>query len=131
MESKWDISEFLKGTDQVIEDTLEAIGAQMVTESQDLCPVVTSNLSNSINYATNETTSEVKMPTTGEPLEIAAKGHVKVGSNVVYAARVEFGFSGQDSLGRTYNQPGTPFLRGALASNKKKILKIVEMAVNG
>jgi phage gpG-like protein len=39
---------------------------------------------------------------------------VDVGSNVVYAKRIEEGFHGTDSLGRRYDQPAYPFLRPAL-----------------
>lgn len=35
---------------------------------------------------------------------------VVVGTNVIYARRVEFGFVGRDSLGRNYNQAGKPYL---------------------
>lgn len=46
---------------------------------------------------------------------------VAVGTKEAYARRQEFGFSGRDSLGRRYNQPAHPYLRPALAKNKKKI----------
>jgi phage gpG-like protein len=36
-----------------------------------------------------------------------------VGSNVEYARRIEHGFVGQDSLGRTYNQSPKPYLHPA------------------
>jgi len=36
---------------------------------------------------------------------------VAVGTNLVYARRIEYGFSGTDSLGRTYNQPPRSYLR--------------------
>lgn len=39
----------------------------------------------------------------------------RVGTDVKYAARIEFGFSGKDSLGREYNQAAQPFLRPAVA----------------
>jgi len=37
-----------------------------------------------------------------------------IGWSAAYARRLEYGFSGQDSLGRTYNQQGMGFLRGAV-----------------
>ncbi len=37
-----------------------------------------------------------------------------VGTNVVYARRLELGFSGTDSKGRNINQGARPFLRPAL-----------------
>lgn len=43
---------------------------------------------------------------------------VKIGTNVRYARRLEFGFAGADRLGRTYNQPARPYLRPAIESEK-------------
>lgn len=39
---------------------------------------------------------------------------IGIGSPLPYARRIEFGFNGQDSLGRTYHQPAQPYLRPAL-----------------
>ena len=52
-----------------------------------------------------------------------------VGSNVVYARRMELGFVGTDSLGRKYNQGPRPYLRPALHKNEKVILKLLKEAV--
>jgi len=43
---------------------------------------------------------------------------VTTGTDVVYAARIEFGFMQADSLGRHYNQPAQPYMRPAF-DNKK------------
>jgi hypothetical protein len=44
-----------------------------------------------------------------------ARGYyVTIGTAVVYAPRIEFGFKGVDSLGRRYFQNPQPFLRPAL-----------------
>lgn len=40
--------------------------------------------------------------------------YADIGSAVVYARRIELGFTGTDSLGRFYNQPPYPYLRPAL-----------------
>lgn len=40
-----------------------------------------------------------------------------VGTDVPYAARLEFGFDGTDKLGREYHQPPRPYLRPALDEN--------------
>ena len=47
---------------------------------------------------------------------------VKVGTNVPYARRIEFGFTGTDSLGRTYNQPPRPYLRPAMEQTRSQVL---------
>lgn len=44
----------------------------------------------------------------------------KVGTDLEYAARVEFGFTGPDSLGRVYNQQPRAYLRPAFDENRAK-----------
>ena len=46
---------------------------------------------------------------------------VAVGSAAEYARRLELGFSGTDSRGRTYHQSPRPFLRPALDDNQDKV----------
>ncbi len=48
-----------------------------------------------------------------------------VGTDLPHAARMEYGFAGQDSLGRRYNQPAHPYLRPALRENKEEVREIV------
>lgn len=45
------------------------------------------------------------------------KAEASVGTDVIYAARLEFGFEGKDKLGREYHQPPRPYLRPALDEN--------------
>ena len=45
------------------------------------------------------------------------KAEASVGTDVIYAARLEFGFQGKDALGREYHQPPRPYLRPALDEN--------------
>ena len=47
---------------------------------------------------------------------------VKVGTNVPYAARLEYGFTGEDALGRNFNQPAQPYLRPAVSSQRKAVV---------
>ena len=49
----------------------------------------------------------------------------RVSTNLEYAARIEFGFMGKDSLGRYYNNPAQPYLHPALQKNKRAVKKIV------
>jgi len=51
--------------------------------------------------------------------------NAQVGTNVVYARRIEFGFKGDDSLGRTYNQAAYPFLKPALKDKEMEIKMIL------
>lgn len=39
---------------------------------------------------------------------------ISIGFQAIYAARVNYGFVGQDSLGRNYNQEGAHFLEAAI-----------------
>lgn len=77
-------------------------------------PVDTGFLRNSFVAGLNGSTS-----LTGPDAYVAAIAGAKLGDVVFggwtakYAARIEFGFSGQDSLGRTYNQDGRGFVRKA------------------
>jgi len=48
-------------------------------------------------------------------------GNVQVGTNVVYARRLEFGFEGQEAR---------PYLYPALKRNKEEILKIINKGLN-
>jgi HK97 gp10 family phage protein len=48
---------------------------------------------------------------------------VMIGTNLPYAARVEFGFTGQDSLGRTYDQAAQPYLTTAFEEKKDEAVK--------
>ena len=51
---------------------------------------------------------------------------VQIGVGVPYGHRMEEGFFGQDSLGRTYNQQGKPYMRPALEDNEQQVLQLVE-----
>jgi phage gpG-like protein len=58
-------------------------------------------------------------------LRTGARSVVSVGTNVDYAARQEFGYTGPDKLGRTFNQPPRPYLRPALDNNHARVGKEV------
>lgn len=49
---------------------------------------------------------------------------VVVGSRLPYAARIEYGFSGRDRLGRLYNQPAQPYLRPAMEETRGTMTRI-------
>jgi HK97 gp10 family phage protein len=54
----------------------------------------------------------------------------QVGSDMVYAPRLEFGFVGTDKLGRRYNQRPRPYLRPALDENTVQIQKAFQLKVD-
>lgn len=117
-------------------DAFVVLGAQGVSWASDRLrangSVKTGNLLHSLTYSTDRVQGPTQGQTTGSSIELSdTRLSVHVGSNVVYAARVEFGFTGKDSLGRYYNQPAKSYLRAALLANKEKILQVLRTAVNG
>lgn len=54
---------------------------------------------------------------------------VVIGTDVVYAARQEFGFVGPDSLGRVYHQPPHPYLRPAIEQEAAGVVKDIHTVV--
>lgn len=46
----------------------------------------------------------------------------RVGTNVIYARRLELGFVGTDSLGRNYDQAPRPFLRPGLRNREPDVM---------
>lgn len=58
-------------------------------------------------------------------VESLGPGDVRVGSSAPYAARIEFGFVGADSLGRNYHQAAQPYLRPAFEENQAAVRQAV------
>ena len=54
---------------------------------------------------------------------------VYVGTDVQYARRIEYGFEGEDSRGRTYHQPAQPYLRPAIDENQEAVSREVGAAL--
>lgn len=54
---------------------------------------------------------------------------ILVGTNVPYARRIEYGFSGADSLGRVYHQAAQPYLRPAMTEQQGAVIKEVAQAL--
>lgn len=124
---EFDEAKIIKNISGKTEDALvvvAALGAGFVSKQiRKNKSIVTSNLINSITYSTNKVQRMNAGKTDGQMLEKPERLTAKIGTTVVYAARVEFGFIGKDSLGRTYNQAAKSFLRVGLLSNKMKLQK--------
>ena len=58
-------------------------------------------------------------------------GVATVYTNVIYARRLELGFYGTDSLGRSYNQPPYPFFSRAVEGSVDEFRSVMQRAVNG
>lgn len=58
-------------------------------------------------------------------------GVATVGTEVPYSRRLELGFYGTDSLGRTYSQQPYPFFSRAIEGSVDEFLTVMQRAVNG
>ena len=58
-------------------------------------------------------------------------GVATVYTDTVYAPRLELGFYGTDSLGRSYNQPPYPFFSRAVEGSVDEFRDVIQRAVNG
>jgi phage gpG-like protein len=130
-----------------IEEAMVLVGNQCVTWAADQWRTngysprtrekeKTGNLVNSLTYSTHQEQGPVGKMTDpgigGTNLAKAPTEHsVRIGTNVVYAARVEFGFTGTDSLGRNYNQPPKSYLRAGIIPRKNQIMRIIDRAIRG
>lgn len=87
-------------------------GAKVLeTAAKQNAPVVTGNLRRSIHS------------------EQLGALEAAVGTDVVYARRVEYGFNGPDALGRVYHQPPRPYMRPAFDENKDKAADVARAAI--
>lgn len=136
MKSEWHIGEFTSEVENKLADVLFLVGQQAVSWTSDNLrangSVVTSNLVNSITCATSEQQSQPKGAVAPgvSPITNPNKLSVRIGTNVVYAARVELGFRGKDSLGRNYNQSPKPYLVPAIEEHKQEILNFIQKHIN-
>lgn len=53
----------------------------------------------------------------------AERARATVGTDLPYARRIEYGFSGADRLGRVYHQAPRPYLRPALAERRDEAVR--------
>ena len=96
-------------------------------------PHLTGNLMRSLLASTSAmpSTGGPNAKYTGQDVGLVTAGlqldqTVWLGYQAIYARRMNYGFVGQDSLGRTYNQAGAHFVEGAIADWPN----IVRMAVS-
>ena len=100
-------------------------------------PVKTGNLRRSLMASTSSmpTIIEGKQEFTDNPVELVIAGAelggtIYLGFQAAYAARMNYGFVGQDSLGRSYNQAGFGFV-DAVAQRWPQIVAESETTVQG
>ena len=90
-----------------LENACKAGALLLQNRMKELAPVLTGTLRRSIHTESTGGGSSVE---------------ISVGTNVPYAKRLEFGFSGTDSLGRTYNQPARPYMRPAMEQTRTQVV---------
>ena len=105
----------MRGCEQVVGRALVAGAMKVRNEARNLAPVKTGNLKRSIDVG--------NLQSSGDTMT------VEVGTDVVYAARIEYGFKGVDSLGRRYKQDGRPYLEPALKAKEKEVADDIEKAI--
>lgn len=57
------------------------------------------------------------------------KVQIRIGTDLDYAARIEYGFTGTDSRGRHYSQPPRPYLRPAFDEHRDEAVREVGEAL--
>jgi len=65
----------------------------------------------------------------GRPPQPTNGAAIKIGTNLAYARRIEYGFIGTDSRGRRYHQAARPFLRPALDAKRDAVSREVAKAL--
>jgi len=125
-----DMNVFSKLAEEVNKAAVRAMNKGIMSAIADAkkeCPVDTGRLRASITGAVSggstkeakfkgEVVSSIKPPNSSIN-EITAV----VGTDVVYGARVEYGYHGKDKLGRSINQRGRPFLMPAIKQANKSL----------
>jgi HK97 gp10 family phage protein len=115
-----DLARALKGLGdlaraEVLRNAVIAGSLPILTSAQDAVPVSTGTLKRSLHTEIVE--------------ERDGYAEAGTGTDVEYAARIEFGFSGQDSRGRTYDQPAKPYLRPAFDTQQAAAVSEMEAAL--
>ena len=136
MTENWNIAGYLKKLEAgALNDALTVIGDFGVSQAGRNFDTIgytvprkyrTGHMKQNLSYATSKTKST---PGYGEPIDNPNNDTVRIGGNVAYLMRYELGFTGEDSLGRYYDQKARPFLQPVL-NHKKEILWIVQQALD-
>lgn len=109
--------------DAVYARSVELLGEEMsktIPEGGNV-PFLTGNLSRSLLASKEGMPNVADGPYAGSNVgllaaTLGASETVYLGYQAAYAARVNYGFIGNDSLGRTYNQSGAHFVEAAVAA---------------
>lgn len=97
---------------------LQAGGLLIMNDAKRRVAKRSGNLARSLHVGGMGGSGGLEGNTTGSDIGGRGDDEVAVGTNVVYAKRIEYGFDGVDALGRRYNQPAQPYLRPAAESQR-------------
>lgn len=127
------LSEAAQG--KMLERALVAGGLIVQNAAKQAAPFRTGNLRRSIHIGghddlatdrqgiTDRTNAQVPDPEIGR-----TDAAIYIGTDVVYARRLEYGFTGRDARGRAFNQTARPYLRPAIDENGAEIRQEVAEA---
>lgn len=115
---------------QKLELALAAGALLVANDAKRNAPIVTGTLRRSIHIGghtelTPDFTSGEGYDDIGGNVVGPAGATLLVGTDLAYAARIEFGFMGADSLGRTFHQAAQPYLRPAWDANLGRLEETV------
>lgn len=102
---KEDLKDWGKSLGDVLEAAVIAGGRVIANEASDRSP-----------YITGTNASSIVNPPVKDIQRTATSCSGKVGPTTPYGRRLEFGFVGEDSLGRNYHQAAQPYMRPACAA---------------
>jgi len=139
------IEDYTKEKQKQVEGALWSVAGKVTLQAKDNCRSLlgwrengeyvkpTGRLGGSITMAstwgkkTSPTSPAKSEDAIGSPAGIQEKA-VVVGTNLVYARRVEFGFVGKDKLGRRYNQAARPYLYPAFFAHINDLIPLLKKA---
>lgn len=98
-----------------VEHALETSAVEIRDDAKKNAPVDTTNLRNSISQRATKDSGPGREVYTG----------------LEYAPRQELGFRGTDSLGRTYDQKGSHYMKRAFESNRRETINRLRRALQG
>lgn len=106
------LEELIKNNPEKADRAVRATGFYVEAIAKSLSPVMTG--ANRASIFTKTSKGIRGQPgNAGDFTPDVQMGEVIVAPSMVYSARLEFGFSGKDSLGRTYSQAAQPYLTPA------------------
>lgn len=113
---------------KAVEQALVSGALLVVNQAKENAPYLTGTLRRSIHIGGHTSKTPDYQSKSEDQGQYSSVGMphgtaVMVGTNLPYARRVEFGFTGTDSLGRTYDQAAQPYLTTAFEEKKDEAVK--------